>query len=75
MCHYTGYIIQYYFNALMRPHLEHCIQIWGSQHRKAMDPVGAGSEEAMEMFRELEHLSYKHRLRTAVVQHREGTRG
>lgn len=53
-------IIQNHVHALMRPHLEHCIQI---RHKKAMDAVGAGSEVAMEMLRGVEYLCYQHRLR------------
>lgn len=28
-----------WFSALMTPHLEYCIQIWGSQNKKDIDPL------------------------------------
>ena len=45
-------------SALVRPHLESCVQVWGPQHKKAVGP-----EEAMKMIKGLEHLSYEERLR------------
>jgi len=35
--------------ALVRPHLESCIQLWSPQHRTDMSAVGAGPEEATKM--------------------------
>ena len=50
------------YSALVSPHLQYCVQLWGPQHRKDMD-LGAGPEEATKMIRGLEHLSYEDRLR------------
>ena len=33
------------YSALVRPHLEYCIQVWGSQYRKDVDLVGEGAQE------------------------------
>jgi len=47
------------YTALLRPHLESCIQLWSPQHKKDMDLL----EQATKMIRGLEHLSYEERLR------------
>ncbi|KAK4824159.1 hypothetical protein QYF61_011286 [Mycteria americana] len=44
-------------------HLEYCIQLWGSQHKKDMDLLEQVQRRAMKMIRGLEHLSYEDRLR------------
>jgi len=51
------------YSALVRAHLEYCIQLWSPQHRTDMDLLGACPEEATKMVRGMEHLSYKDRLR------------
>ena len=43
----------------MRPHLEHCIQALGSQHKKDMEEA---QSRATRVMGELEHLYYKERL-------------
>jgi len=50
-------------SALVRPHLESCIQLWSPQHRKGKDLLERGPEEATKMIRGMEHLSYEERLR------------
>ncbi|KAJ7418450.1 hypothetical protein BTVI_29131 [Pitangus sulphuratus] len=46
----------------MRPHLEFCIQLWGPQHRKDMDPLERVQRIATKIIRGMEHLSYEERL-------------
>jgi len=62
------------YSTLMRPHLEYCVQIWGSQHRKYMD-VLERAQRATKMIRRLEYLSYEDRLSWGCsAWRREGSR-
>lgn len=44
------------YSALMRPHLEFCVQVWAPLYERYVEPLERIQRKAEKMIRDLEHL-------------------